>query len=151
MREQGGFHYEFYNAGVRHQELMRFSISASSAGFNADGNDNHSLGFWGMDAPKQGFFVVPAEMKSGNEVIRVNFADDVKRKFGKLGIVLIDPQWDPEQEDPDKEVSEYPIAPDHDSAVKRGDAIWQLHLRRIVEGHLADCQNAMAIKIKAKR
>jgi hypothetical protein len=142
--QQSGFRYEFYNAGLRHQELMRFSISSSSLGFNADGNDNHSVGFWPLDAPKENFFTVPAEMPSGNEILRVNFADDIKRKFGKMGMVLIDRQWDPGQEDPDKDLNEYPIAPNRDAAVKRGAAIWQLHLRKIVEGHLADCQNAMA-------
>lgn len=142
--QQSGFRYEFYNAGLRHQELMRFSISSSSLGFNADGNDSHSVGFWSLDAPKQDFFTVPAEIASGNEVLRVNFADDIKRKFGKMGMVLIDSNWDPKEEDPDKEASEYPIAPTKLLAVERGDEIWKLHLRRIVEGHLADCQNAMA-------
>ncbi len=142
--QQSGFYYEFYNAGVRHQELMPFSISATSAGFNADGNDPHSIGHWSLDAPPEGFFRVPAEIQSGNEMLRVNFAEDIKRKFGKLGMVLIDSKWDPDQEDPDKELSEYPIAPTRELAVKRAEAIWQLHLRRIVEAHLSDCQNAMA-------
>jgi len=138
------FRYEFYNAGHRIVEMMRFSISASSAGFNADGNDTHSVGFWPLDAPKEGFFSVPADIRSGNETMRVGFADDIKRRFGRMGVVLVDSKWDPAQEDPDKEASEYPVAPDRDSAVTRGEAIWQLHLRKIVEGHLADCQNAMA-------
>lgn len=141
---ESDFRYEFYNAGRRIDELMRFSISSSSAGFNADGNDIQSVGFWHLDAPKESFFGVPAELPSGHEVLRVNFADDIKRRFGKWGVVLVDAKWDPKKEDPEKEVSEYPIAPNRNAAVKRAEEIWQLHLRQIVESHLADCQNAMA-------
>lgn len=138
------FRYEFYNAGTRIEELMRFSISSSSAGFNADGNDAQSVGYWPLRAPKEGFFTVPAELPSGHEVLRVNFADDIKRRFGKQGVVFIDSKHNPEKEDPEKELSEYPVAPTKELAIKRGEEIWQLHLRRIVESHLADCQNAMA-------
>lgn len=142
--EQAGFRYQFYNAGTRIEELMRFSISSSSAGFNADGNDTQSVGFWPLRAPKEGFFTVPAELPSGHETLRVNFADDIKRRFGKQGVVFIDAKWKPENEDPDKEVSEYPIAPTKELGVERGAAIWQLHLKKIVEQHLSDCQNSMA-------
>lgn len=138
------FRYEFYNAGNRIDENMRFSISPSSAGYNPESNDVHSVGFWHLDAPKESFFTVPADIPSGNEVMRVNFADDIKRRFGKQGVVLIDAKWDAAKEDPEEELSKYPVAPNRDAAIVRGEAIWQLYLRRIVEGHLADCQNAMA-------
>jgi hypothetical protein len=141
---ESDFKYEFYNAGHRIQESMRFSISSSSAGFNADGNDTQSIGYWTLDARKEDFFFVPSEIASGNEILRVNFAQDIKRRFGKQGVVLIDPKHNPEKEDPEEVVSKYPVAPDREAAVARGEAIWLLHLRKIVEGHLADCQNAMA-------
>lgn len=141
---ESDFRYEFYNAGSRISELMRFSISSSSAGFNADGNDAQSVGYWPLNAPREGFFTVPSEVKSGHEILRVGFADDIRRRFGKQGVVLIDSKWDPEKEDPDKEASEYPIAPTKELAVERAQAIWQLYLRRMVESHLSDCQNAMA-------
>lgn len=143
-RLQVGFSYEFYNAGNRIQENMRFSISPTSAGFNSDGNEVHSYGFWPLDAPKEGFFRVPVEIKSGNETLRVQFADDVQRRFGKMGVILVDPDWDASKEDPEKDIQEYPIAPSRDAAVLRGEKIWKLWLRKIVEEHIADCQNAMA-------
>lgn len=141
---ESDFRYEFYNAGSRISELMRFSISSSSAGFNADGNDAQSVGYWPLNAPREGFFTVPSEVKSGHEILRVGFADDIRRRFGKQGVVLIDSKWEPDKEDPDKEASEYPIAPTKELAVERAQAIWQLYLRRMVESHLSDCQNAMA-------
>jgi hypothetical protein len=139
-----GFHYKFYNAGVRIRESMRFSISSSSAGFNSDGNDTQSVGFWTLDAPKEDFFSVPAEIPSGQEILRVNFAADIQRRFGRQGVILIDPQWNPDKEDPDKDVSDYPVAPSEGLAVERGNVIWRLHLEKIVQQHLNDCQNAMA-------
>jgi hypothetical protein len=144
MPETNEFYYEFYNAGDRIDEHMRFSISASSAGFNSDDNSLQSCGFWRLDAPKESFFKVPAEISSGQEVMRVNFADDIKRRFGTRGVVLIDKKWNPENEDPDTELSQYPMAPTREAAIERGNALWQIYIRKIVEGHLADCQNAMA-------
>jgi hypothetical protein len=141
---ESGYHYEFYNAGDRIRESMRFSISESSVGFNSEEKPGGCLGYWTLDAGKEDFFLVPAEIQSGMEVLRVNFADDIKRKLGKRGVVLVDPKWKPENEDPEKEVSEYPIAPDKNAAVARAEEIWKLHLRRVVESHLADCQNSMA-------
>lgn len=141
---QSDFFYEFYNAGQRIVEHLRFSISASSLGFNGDDKEGYSCGFWRLDAPKESFFRVPAELQSGQEVVRVRFAEDIRRRFGMRGIVLIDPKWDPENEDPEKELSEYPVAPTKELGVERAAAIWQLWLKKIVEGHLADCQNAMA-------
>lgn len=141
---QSDFFYEFYNAGQRIVEHLRFSISASSPGFNGDDKEGYSEGFWRMDAPKEGFFRVPTEIQSGNEVIRVRFAEDIRRRFGRIGIVLVNAKWDPETEDPDKDVSEYPEAPTREKAVERGQTIWQLWLRRIVQRHLDDCQNALA-------
>jgi len=141
---ESDFNYEFYNAGMRIDEHMRFSISASSAGFNSDGNDTQSLGYWHLHAPRESFFFVPAVIQSGLEEMRVNFAADIKRRFGKQGVVLVDAKWKPENEDPDKDVSEYAVAPTRELAQKRAEEIWQLHLKKIVEQHLADCQNAMA-------
>lgn len=138
------FRYEFYNAGERIDEMMRFSISSSSAGFNAEGNDSQSVGFWHLNAPAESFFTVPAEMTSGNEVVRVNFATDIKQRLGRQGVVLVDPKWDPAVEDPDEELTKYPVAPNRDLARKRGAEIWQLHLETIVKAHLGDCENAMA-------
>ena len=144
MPETNEFYYEFYNAGDRIEEHMRFSISASSAGFNSEDNSLQSCGFWRLVAPKESFFKVPAEISSGNEVMRVNFADDIKRRFGVRGVILIDRKWNPENEDSDMELSQYPMAPSREAAIERGAAIWQLYIRKIVEGHLADCQNSMA-------
>ena len=139
------FRYEFYNAGRRISELLRFSISPSSAGFNSDEHDLGCCGFWPLEAPQEGFFSVPADINSGHEVVRVGFAEDIQRRFGKWGVVRIDPNWNAaEKEDPEKEVSEYPIAANRDAAIERGKAIWLLHLRKIVEDHLRDCQNAMS-------
>jgi hypothetical protein len=137
--------YRFYNAGKKIDEQWPFSISATSAGFNPeDGNGAHSIGKFNFVAPKEGWTFVPVELQSGNETIRVNFADDLKRKYGPRGVVMLDPRWDPAKEDPDKSLEAYPMAPTEELVIERANTLWIMFLERICSDHFEDVQGAMA-------
>lgn len=126
----------FYNGGSRIDETFAFS--------HPEGGDIHFIGRWPLRAPKEGWFDVPSELELQNTTISVQFVRDIKQKFGPRGVVLLDPRWDPAKEDPDGELWKYPIAPTEELVIARADKLWNLYLRKIVEGHLADCQSAMA-------
>lgn len=128
--------HRFYNAGTRLDEKFRFS--------DVDGGDIHFLGYWGLNAPKEGWFDVPTEIEFRNSSIAVQFVRDLKQKYGPRGVVMLDPSWDPKKEDPEAELWKYPMAPTETLVVERADKLWKLFLRKIVESHLADCQSAMA-------
>lgn len=137
--------YRFYNAGKKIDEQWPFSISPTSAGFNPeDGQGAHSIGKFNFVAPKEGWTFVPTEIQSGNETLRVNFADDLKRKYGPRGVVMLDPRWDPAKEDPDKDLGSYPMAPTEELVIERAQTLWGLFLDRICSNHFEDVQNAMA-------
>jgi hypothetical protein len=146
METDGLNGYRFYNAGKKIDEQWLFSISPSSPGFNPgiSGTDTHSLGKYPFIAPERSWFFVPSELASGTEIVRVNYPEDAKRKYGKRGIVMLDPRWDPAKEDPDKALESYPLAPTEDLVIERAETLWNLYLEAICSAHLDDVQNAMA-------
>lgn len=145
MNEASEFFYEFYNAGDKIHEMLRFSISDSAAGkggYVAD--DRAGVGYWPLQAPKESWFQVPTEIESGNESVRVDFRRDILRRLGERGVCVLDPRHDPATEDPDKPLSYYPIASTREAVEARGKELWMQYTRKIVEQHLNDCQSAMA-------
>jgi len=126
----------FYNAGHRIDETIAFSLP--------EGGDIHYIGRWPLRAPKESWFEVPSELEVQNTTISVQFIRDIKQKFGPRGIAMLDPLWDPAKEDPELELWKYPFAPTEELVVERAQKLWNLYLRKVVEGHLADCQSAMA-------
>lgn len=143
--EQGIPGYYFYNAGKRIDEQWCFSISQTSAGYNPeDGEGRHSLGKFNFLAPEREWFFIPGEIQSGNETLRVNFPDDARRKFGNRGVVMLDPKYKLAGEDPDKDLSSYPIAPTRELVEERAAKLWDGWLETICSQHFEDVQNAMA-------
>lgn len=139
------FTYEFYNAGLRIEELMKFSVSDSAqgkGGYSAD--DRHGVGSWPMVAPEKDWFIVPAELESGLETVRVNFRRDIMLRHGEKGVVVLDPRHDPAKEDPDKPLSTYPIAPTRELAIERAEKLWEEYTLAVIERHLSDCDMALA-------
>lgn len=126
----------FYNAGNRIDETFAFS--------QPEGGDIHFIGRWPLRAPKEGWFEVPSELELQNTTIAVQFVRDIKQKFGPRGVVMLDPRWDPAKEDPEGELWKYPLAPNEELVIARAEKLWTLYLRKIVQGHLDDCQSAMA-------
>lgn len=137
---------QFFNAGDKIDEVIMFSISESSLGANSDDKSSkHSVGRWRLYAPAESWFAVPLEMDTGNETIRVNFSKDVYERFGKRGVVMLDPKHNPENEDPDRGLAFYAKAPTREAVELRAKALWQLYTRSIVDQHLADCQSALSV------
>lgn len=130
----------FYNAGDKLEEYMSYSLPDSMQ----QDNGKHSLSRWALIAPKQGWFDVPTTLDVNGETVALYFVKDISLKFGKRGIVKLDPQYDATKEDSERSVTEYPVASTEDACIARGAEIWQLYLRSIVENHLRDCQAAMS-------
>src|SRR6266702_2535523 len=136
-----GFGFKFYNAGKRISELFRFSTTDTSAG-QAEHGDGTS--FWALDAPEKGWFFVPAEISAGSETIRVNFAEDIKRKFGHMGVVLLDARHSRANEDPDKELQTYARAASEAEVIVRAEELWQQYTLSVISSHLSDCDQALS-------
>ena len=126
----------FYNAGDKIDETFRFS--------DPEGGDIHFLGFWPFKIGREEWIDVPTEMDFRNGTISVQFVRDIKQKFGLRGVVMLDTRWDPAKEDPEAELIKYPFAPSEGLVVQRAKDLWTLYLRKVAEGHLSDCQAAMA-------
>jgi len=128
----------FFNAGDKIDEILPYSIPT--------GQDVHCIARWRLLAPKEEFFEVPTELSIAmtGETIAVQFARDISFKFGARGVVRIDPQYDPEKEDPEKGIEHYAYAVDKEAAVLRGREIWEAYLRKVVQSHLSDCESARA-------
>jgi hypothetical protein len=143
--KQGQPGFRFYNAGSKLDEQWPFSISPTSAGFNPeDGQGAHSIGKWNFVAPKEAWCFIPIEILSGHETLRVNFIDDAKRKYGRRGLVMLDPRHDPATEDPEKALETYPLAPTEALVIERAERLWDGFLESICQSHFDDVQNAMA-------
>jgi hypothetical protein len=129
--------FRFYNAGSKIDELFPFSLP--------DGPDIHVLGKWSFVAPKQSWFEVPNELVlNSGATVAVKFAEDIRRNYGKRGVVMLDPRWNPEKEDEDKPLQFYPVAPTEEAVVARAEKLWDNYLEEICKAHFEDVQNAMS-------
>jgi hypothetical protein len=126
----------FYNAGDKIDEMFPFSLP--------DGADIHVIGRWTFQAPKESWISVPSELTVGSNMIHVDFAADVKRRFGKRGVVLLDPRHDPAVEDPDKPLEQYAIAPTEELVIERAEQLWSNYIEEMCRAHFEDVQNAMS-------
>jgi len=124
----------FYNGGDRIAETFLFSLP--------DGPDGHVIGHWNFTALKESFFEVPETITAQNQEKHVTFWQDIHRRFGNRGIVLIDARHDPASEDPEKDPPA--VAPDDESAVERARVLWSAYTLSIVQQHLNDCEAARA-------
>jgi len=128
----------FFNAGDKIDETLSYSIPT--------GQDAHCIARWRLLAPQGDFFEVPTELTVAQtgETIAVQFSRDITFKFGKRGVVRINPEYNAEAEDPDKGVENFPYASSREDAEIRGAEIWAVYLDEIVKSHLADCDAARA-------
>ncbi|HLW79112.1 MAG TPA: hypothetical protein VKU44_05875 [Terriglobia bacterium] len=124
----------FYNAGDRIDEVFLFSLP--------DGPDGHVIGHWNFHALKESFLEVPDTIMAQHQEIHVTFAQDIARRFGVRGLVLIDPRHKPGDEDPEKDPPA--IAPTDELAIERGRELWKSYTLSIVQNHLNDCESARA-------
>lgn len=130
--------YRFFNAGHKIDENFPFSLPGDV------GADIHVLGRWNLLAPKEGWFEVPRELTVGNSIIAVQFYKDIQRRFGKRGIVLLDANYNPDTEDPDKPLEFYAVAPTEELVIARAEKLWLDYLEAVCKAHFEDVQNAMS-------
>lgn len=126
----------FYNAGEKIDVMIPFTLP--------QGGDIHCNGSWSFCALKESWVEVPTEIEVGSEAIAVRFAKDVRERYGKRGLIQLDPAWDAKKEDPDAEPEKYPVAATEELVMSKGEIIWKRWLRAVVQGHLDDCQSAMS-------
>jgi hypothetical protein len=134
-----GFGYRFYNAGKRISEMIKFSTTNSALGQAEHGD---GISSWPLEAPEKGWFFVPAEVDCGTETIRVTFKDDIRRKFGYMGVVLLDARHNSGNEDPEKDLQA--VASSEEAVIARAEKLWELYTLGVIEKHLADCDQALA-------
>lgn len=128
----------FYNAGDKIEEMMRYSVGPAD-------KDANLFAYWPLVAPKEDFFEVPTEVTlAAGETIAVQFAQDITRRFGSRGVIRIRPDYKRDSEDPEKELAAYPFAASDAQAAARGEELWRLHLQKVVQAHLDDCESARA-------
>lgn len=128
--------HRFFNAGHKIDELYSFSLP--------EGADAHVIGKWPFVAPRESWFEVPRELNVGVATIAVQFHKDIQRKYGKRGVVLLDPTHDPKTEDPDKPLEFFAVAPTEELVIQRAEKLWDEYLEGICKAHFEDVQNAMA-------
>lgn len=134
-----GFGFRFYNAGKRISELIKFSTTDSALGQAEHGD---GISNWPLEAPEKSWFFVPNEVTCGTEIVRVTFKEDVLRKFGSRGVVLLDPQYDASNEDPEKDLTA--VAATEEAVVERAEQLWHLYTLGVIERHLHDSDQALA-------
>jgi hypothetical protein len=122
---------KMYNAGYRISEPIPFSL--------AEGHDPHCLGKWYLDAPEKSFFKVPIvlELSNGSD-LSVRFPQDIIRKFGKRGVIWVNPEYAGEIG------ASVPIAKTEEEAKEKGDRIWGEYLDDICRKWIEQCHQIAA-------
>lgn len=112
----------FYNAGDMIQDRFAFTLP--------DGPDIHASGFAEVKLNPKSFSEIETEYRVGPAVVRLQLDQDVLRRYGKRGVVLVDANLDPKKIGEDE-----PLALSDSDAEERGARLWLLYLREIVMRH----------------
>lgn len=108
-----------YNGGDRILETMIYT--------KPDGRDIHANGHFLVDAPAESFFEVPTELEDGVATVHVRFAQDLLRRHGHRGVILIDKNLDV-----DGIADSEPVAATEEQAKRKGRERWLEHCRNVV-------------------
>ncbi len=129
----------FYNAGDRISEAINFSLPGQ-----VNLHSGNLMANWAMDAPAGSFFSVPTEIRllQDDSRIAVDFPATVLQRFGDRGVVMIDDEWDPGQDEDRAE--RMPFARNDAEAKEKGDKRWLKYLQDIVKNHMNACDRAKA-------
>lgn len=126
---------KFYNPGDRFSEPIRYTLPGI-------GGDIHCVANWTVTAEEKGFFQVPTELRLLMDGTRINvdFPTTVLQRFKDRGVICIDDEWEPgEDEDRNERM---PFARNDQEAQVKGDAKWIKYLQGIVRNHIEACQRA---------
>ncbi len=126
----------FYNPGDRFEEPISYSMPGIG--------DIHCIARWPVKAEAGNFFQVPTELRLLHDGTRLNvdFPTTVLQRFADRGVVMIDEEFAPgEDEDRNERM---PFAVDEAAAKAKGDAKWIKYLQTIVKNHINACDRARA-------
>jgi hypothetical protein len=126
----------FFNAGDRISEPLSYSLPGVG--------DIHAIARYMIDAPENDFFYVPTELRLLSENIRVpvDFAQTVVQRMGKRGVVMIDEDFEEDEEN--GQTADIAIAKTEESAKEKGERLWKGYLEAICRNHIESCQKARA-------
>lgn len=110
----------FYNAGDR--ITNRFNYTKA----DEDMRVSNCVGYFDMDAPKQGFFGVPREMKTMGGSQFVGLPKEVIDLYGVRGIVMVDLNLTEEEAE-----SEAFISHSDEAAQVKGRKLWLAHCLKV--------------------
>jgi hypothetical protein len=127
----------FYNPGDRFSEPLSYSIEGIG--------DIHAIARWNIDAPAESFFQVPTELRMlmDNQRVTVDFPTTVLQKFKDRGVVMVDEEWQPG--DDEEEADKQPFARTEKEAEAKGKRLWVRYLQKIVRTHIESCQRARSM------
>lgn len=128
--------FRFYNPGDRFSEPVNYSLPGMG--------DIHCVARWVIEAEANSFFAVPTELRLLQDGTRINvdFPTTVLQRFKDRGIVMIDDEWEP-GEDEDR-AERTPISRNEEEAKEKGDRRWRKYLQDTVKNHMNACDRARA-------
>lgn len=126
----------FYNPGDRFSEPINYSLPGMG--------DIHCVARWLVEAEEKSFFQVPTELRLLQDGTRVNvdFPTTVMQRFKDRGVVMVDDEWEPG--DDEDRAERMPIARSEDEAKEKGERRWLKYLQDIVKNHINACDRARA-------
>lgn len=125
-----GRQIRFFNAGDRIQATIRYSDPA--------GHDIHCIASFLLDAPPNGFFLVPEESELGGAMMRHTFDRDIMRDYGPRGVIMIDAKYEAKEDQEQDDV--FPIAATNEKAKEKGERKWKQFVKDRVKSFLDQCE-----------
>lgn len=127
---------KFYNPGDRFEEPINYSLPGIG--------DIHCVARWIVQAEPQSFFQVPTELRLQQDGTRLNvdFPTTVLQRFKDRGVVCIDEDWEPGEDE--ERAERMPFAATDEAAKVKGDEKWIKYLQSIVRNHINGCDRARA-------
>lgn len=124
--------YQLYNAGDKIESSVHFSLSSEAS--------DHSVGLWPFTLASKAFTSIPSELDLANgTTLRVEFAQDILRKHGHQGVVLIISEAEAEKRWGGAGIPEnQAFATSGVAAEIRGEQMWKVYTRTIAENHIAE-------------
>ena len=125
----------FFNPGDRISETIAYSIAGQG--------DMHAIAQWLLDASANSLFKVPTLLKLHDQTsVSVDFPTTTIQRFKDRGVIMIDPDWEPGDDEDFNEAQ--PFATTEDEAKEKGARKWQQYLRKIVSTHINNCNKLRA-------
>ena len=127
---------KFYN-GQSSRFQQRFTYTKP----DTDQKEDYGNAYYAVDAPAKSFFKVPFELEtSDGGVWRISIHREITERFGERGIIRVEPNIADALKDNAEDPRYLYFALSDDAAKAKGDELWKLYLRRIIEDFEHDNQ-----------